>query len=90
MSESKFSGALNRLRKAPEESSTHQPSKLPDAAPNTPQRRFGKSADPAWTKITILMRRAHKRNVRRRLEDEGEGRDLSTLIDQLLGEWMGK
>jgi len=36
------------------------------------------------------MRKQVKKAVRRRLEDEDEGKDLSTLIDELLTEWLSK
>jgi hypothetical protein len=36
------------------------------------------------------MRKSIKRDVRRRLEDEGQGVDLSELIDRLLTDWLGK
>jgi hypothetical protein len=50
----------------------------------------GKRSDPEWANITILMRRSIKRDVRRRLEDEGEGMDLSELVDHLLTDWLSK
>jgi hypothetical protein len=91
MSESKFSGTLRRLKKTPETPSDPKPSQSASAGqrPLTGHYR-GKRSDPEWANITILMRRSIKRDVRRRLEDEEEGRDLSDLIDQLLFEWLGK
>jgi hypothetical protein len=88
MTESKFSGALSRLRKPGERGRRPSPTLSPPVTPKAPSRAVGKSADPSWTKITILMRRTHKRNVRHRLDEEGEGRDLSTLIDELLTDWL--
>jgi hypothetical protein len=88
MSESKFSGVLNRLGKPVERGRGASPTLSPPEGPKAPSRAVGKSADPTWTKITILMRRTHKRNVRHRLDEEGEGRDLSTLIDELLADWL--
>jgi hypothetical protein len=43
-----------------------------------------KALGPGLVAVTILMRKSVKRAVRRRLEDEEQGRDLSTLIDNLL------
>jgi hypothetical protein len=89
--ESKFSGTLARLRKpqqAPTESVAPEPAQ-PAAQP--PRRRPGKRSDPeTWANITILMRKQVKKAVRRRLEDEGEGKDITTLIDELLTEWLAK
>jgi hypothetical protein len=91
MSESKFSGTLRRLKKTPEAPTDPKPSISTSVGqrPLTGHYR-GKRSDPEWANITILMRRSIKRDVRRKLEDEGEGRDLSELIDQLLLEWLGR
>jgi hypothetical protein len=40
--------------------------------------------------VTILMRKSVKKAARRKLEDEEEGRDISTLIDELLTNWLSK
>jgi len=88
--ESKFAGTLSRLRKppkAPREAEAPQP---PVRSVSTPGRATGKRSDPEWGNITILMRKRVKRDVRRKLEDEDEGKDLSTLIDELLTEWLAR
>jgi hypothetical protein len=91
MSESKFSGTLRRLKKTPAASTDPKPS-IPSSTGQLPLTGHyrGKRSDPQWTNITILMRKSIKRDARRRLEDEEEGRDLSDLIDQLLLEWLEK
>jgi len=91
MSESKFSGTLNRLKKTAKAPSDPNPSNStsPIKPPLTGHHR-GKRSDPDWTNITILMRRTIKRDARRRLEDDGEGVDLSELIDRLLTDWLGR
>jgi len=91
MSESKFSGTLRRLKKTPEGATDPKPS----ISSSTGQRPLtghykGKRSDPEWANITILMRKSIKRDVRRRLEDAEDGRDLSELIDQLLSDWLSK
>ena len=55
-----------------------------------PDRATGKRSDPEWGNITMLIRKRIKRDVRRKLEDEEAGKDLSTLIDELLTEWLAK
>src|SRR3954451_20089628 len=90
MSESKFSGTLRRLKKTPEGA----PDPKPAISPSVGQRPLighyrGKRSDPEWANITILMRRSIKKDVRRRLEDAGEGRVISELTDQLLIDWLG-
>jgi hypothetical protein len=87
--ESKFAGTLKRLKKAPE-GTEGDPPQMSDQSRQTSQRPSGKRSDPAWSPITILMRKSVKRAVRRRLEDEEQGRDLSTLIDNLLSDWLSK
>ena len=88
--ESKFAGTLKRLRKAPESREGEIPTQTPDQLTQASQRSSGKRSDPAWSPVTILMRKSVKRAVRRRLEDEEQGRDLSTLIDSLLSDWLDK
>jgi hypothetical protein len=85
--ESKFAGTLKRLRKLPEGREGGISTQIPD---QPPQRPSGKRSDPAWSPVTILMRKSVKRAVRRRLEDEEQGRDLSTLIDSLLNDWLAR
>ena len=88
--ESKFAGTLSRLRKppkAPREAVAPEP---PIPSSPTTGRATGKRSDPEWGTITILMRKRVKRDVRHRLEDEEAGKDLSTLIDELLSEWLAK
>jgi hypothetical protein len=91
MSESKFAGPLSRLKKTAKRPSEPKPS-IPQSFTQTPVtgHHRGKRSDPQWANITILMRRSIKRDVRRRLEDEGEGVDLSELIDRLLTDWLSK
>ena len=88
--ESKFAGTLKRLRRASEGGKGENPTQTPDQPRQTSQRPSGKRSDPAWSPITILMRKSVKRAVRRRLEDEEQGRDLSTLIDNLLSDWLSR
>jgi hypothetical protein len=88
--ESKFAGTLKRLRKAPEGREGEISTQIPDQPPQPSQRPSGKRSDPAWSPVTILMRKSVKRAVRRRLEDEEQGRDLSTLVDSLLNDWLAR
>jgi hypothetical protein len=91
MSESKFAGTLKRLKKTPEAAPEEKPSLSPSIQQRPRAGHYrGKRSDPQWANITILMRRSVKRDVRRRLEDAGEGKDISDLIDQLLTDWLGK
>jgi hypothetical protein len=88
--ESKFTGTLKRLRKTEKATSTPEPMQLLANPAQASQRSFGKRSDPQWIAVTIYMRKSIKRAARRRLEDEEQGRDISTLIDELLSEWLAK
>jgi hypothetical protein len=86
--ESKFTGTLKRLRKAEKGTNPATPVQSLSQPGQAPQRVSGKRSDPEWRSVTILMRKSVKKSVRRRLEDEEQGRDLSTLIDELLTRWL--
>jgi hypothetical protein len=88
--ESKFAGTLKRLRKAPEGREREISTPTPAQPLQASQRPSGKRSDPAWSPVTILMQKSVKRAVRRRLEDEEQGRDLSTLVDSLLNDWLAR
>jgi hypothetical protein len=86
--ESKFTGTLKRLRKAEKGTEPVTPMQPLSRPEQGLQRASGKRSDPQWGSITHLMRKSVKKAVRRRLEDEEQGRDLSTLIDELLTRWL--
>ena len=96
--QSKFSGALARLRNTPEPE-TATPTAEPDAA-QTPVERpaapapkrgrgrpLGKRSDPEFKPTTLFLRTQTKRVAARLLEDRGEGQDLSELVEELLAKW---
>ena len=88
--ESKFASTLSRLRKPQKARRKAIAPEPPIPSVRAAGRATGKRSDPEWGNITILMRKQVKRDVRRRLEDEEAGRDISTLIDELLTEWLAK
>jgi hypothetical protein len=51
-------------------------------------RPRGKRSDAEWTYANVLVRKANRRAAQRKLEDEGTDRDLSELIDRLLGMYV--
>jgi hypothetical protein len=91
--QSKFSGALSRLkvRPAPEQDA-NEPANVP--ATHTPVmergkgRPPGKRSDPDYQPTTVLLRKQTKRAANRLLQDADDGQDLSDLIEQLLTEWI--
>ena len=89
--ESKFSGALAKLKQRPTSQST-----APRAARSVPEatsvrgkgRPPGKRSDPDYQPTTVLLRKQTKKTASRLLEDANTGQDLSELIEQLLTEWI--
>jgi hypothetical protein len=88
--ESKFTGTLKRLRKGEKGPTMPEPTHSPVPTQTGAQRASGKRSDPQWRSITVLLKKQNIKMTRRRLEDEEEGKDLSTLIDELLTEWLAK
>jgi hypothetical protein len=88
--ESKFAGTLQRLRKPSEGREEERSNQSPALPPLPASRTLGKRSDPSWNNITILMRDSVKREVRYQLSLEGKGRDISSLVDELLMEWLTK
>src|SRR5262247_1622870 len=89
--ESKFSGALAKLKQRPASQSTTPRSArpVPEAAPVRGKGRPpGKRSDPDYQPTTVLLRKHTKKTASRLLEDIDSGQDLSDLIEQLLTEWI--
>ena len=88
--ESKFAGTLQRLRKSPEGREGEKKAQSSILSQQSASRSSGKRSDPSWKNITILMRDSVKRDVRYHLSLEGQGKDISSLVDELLTEWLVK
>jgi hypothetical protein len=89
MEQSKFSGALSKLKQP----SVEQPVEAPMVeAPmiRGRGRPHSKSSDPDYQSTTVILRKLTKRTANRILEDEETGQDLSELIEELLLEWIQK
>lgn len=89
--ESKFSGALARLRQRPASppAATRPDLPLHEVAPSRGKGRPpGKRSDPDYQPTTVLLRKQTKKMANRLLEDTDTGQDLSELIEQLLTEWI--
>jgi hypothetical protein len=52
------------------------------------ERKAGKSADPAYTKLTAYIRKDTHQAVKIRLLQEGQGREFSELVEELLSGWL--
>jgi hypothetical protein len=89
--ESKFSGALAKLKQRPVSHSAAPRSVQPapeDAPVRGKGRPPGKRSDPDYQPTTVLLRKHTKKTASRLLEDASTGQDLSELIEQLLTEWI--
>jgi hypothetical protein len=89
--ESKFSGALAKLkqRSASSSAAPRATRPAPEAAPVRGKGRPpGKRSDPDYQPTTVLLRKQTKKTASRLLEDASTGQDLSELIEQLLFEWI--
>lgn len=90
--QSKFRGALAKLKERPAEQGRQPPPIIPASAeqPRPIGRPPGKRSDPDFEKTTVLLRKQTKKRANRKLEDEDAGQDLSDLIEQLLSKWIGQ
>jgi hypothetical protein len=91
--QSKFSGALAKLKQRPAPQAatprSARPAPAPEAAPVRGKGRPpGKRSDPEYQPTTVLLRKHTKKTASRLLEDGSTGQDLSELIEQLLTEWI--
>ena len=87
--ESKFSGALAKLKQRSASPSTATQSDRPPreaASSRGKGRPPGKRSDPDYQPTTVLLRKQTKKTASRLLEDADTGQDLSELIEQLLAE----
>ena len=91
MTGSKFAGfkAMREKREQTEAQQATLPESTP-AAPAASPRRVGrppgKRSDPAYQQVTVLLQAANYLEVRKRLL--GEKKEVSSLIDELLDNWL--
>jgi hypothetical protein len=58
------------------------------ATPRGPGRPPGKRSNAEWDYANILLRKHTKKMANRKLEDEGTDKDLSELVERLLGMYL--
>lgn len=71
---SKFTDIFERKNEAP--------------APVEPTRKLAKSKDPNYVPLTIYVRKDVRNKVQILLMENGRGRDMSGVIDDLLEAWV--
>jgi hypothetical protein len=60
----------------------------PAPLPRPPGRPPGKRSNAEWDYANILLRKQTKKLANRKLEDEGTDKDLSELVERLLGMYL--
>ena len=99
MAESKFSGALARLKRPQEQEPQNvAPPPAPPVAPRRENaiavrgrgRPAGKRSDPEFKPTTLILRETTTETTRRNLKDRKTGLDLSELVEKLLSDWNGE
>jgi hypothetical protein len=94
--QSKFAGALGRLKNKPAAPTKQHTGDEPPAisrtsAPGGKRRPVGKRSDPEYTPTTFFVRKETKRKAARLLlEDANSNTDLSDLVEQLLAKWVSE
>ena len=92
-------GALTQLRAPKRETESDPPAPSPPQAaetitpspvhlPRPPGRPPGKRSNAEWDYANILLRKHTKKMANRKLEDEGTDKDLSELVERLLGMYL--
>jgi len=59
-------------------------------SPKGPGRPRGKRTDPDFEQVTAYIRKDTHRNVQIALLNEAQRRQFSTLVEDLLSEWLNK
>lgn len=96
---SKFRGILDsaknrdpepaaQLPVPPPEPPKVEPPPSPAPVVRGPGRPRGKRSDPSFAQVTAYIPEATHRAVKIALLQEGEGREFSELVDELLSDWL--
>jgi hypothetical protein len=94
--QSKFAGALGRLKKpAPPESEQGKADELVprrvSTEPSGKGRAAGKRSDPEYSPTTFFVRKETKRKAAQLLLGDANSKtDLSDLVEQLLAKWVSE
>ena len=84
---SKFDKLLSTA-KGRGKASTKKSSQGPEAPARRRGRPTGKRSDPDFEQTTAYIRKETHRKVKIALLQEGEGREYSELVEDLLSEWL--
>jgi hypothetical protein len=61
---------------------------LQEPTPAARTARVGKRNNPEYVQRTAYIRKTTDRAVKRKLFDQGEGKEFSELVDELLSQWV--
>ena len=73
----------------PKPSAPHNAGEAKAAKPNK-ERAMGKSRNPDFQKLTVYIREKTRKAVAIQLLQEGQGREVSELVEDLLDGWTTK
>jgi hypothetical protein len=90
---SKFSGLLDAAKGRDEKPATSSKKRHGKARVSTDEKRGpgrppGKRSDPDFTQTTAYIRADTYKGVRIALLEEGEGREYSEIVEELLSKWL--
>jgi hypothetical protein len=93
--QSKFAGALGRLKQPstakPEKRQPQEPTGAPRPEPIAKAGRGGKRSDPAYSPATFFIRKETKRKAAQLLlNGAAPEKDLSDIVESLLAEWVSE
>ncbi len=88
-SQSKFNAILDRKRDSgePQKEDVQQVAESPSEERRGPGRPTGKRTNPHYAQVTAYIPKSLHEDVKIALIKEG-GKEFSTLVEELLGEWM--
>jgi hypothetical protein len=97
VSRSKFAGVLDAARQrepepepeplaAPTGETRQSPAQ--QEAPKIGRPRTGKRSNPDFEQVSVYVRKDTHRDVKIRLLQQGEGREFSELVEDLLAGWL--
>lgn len=84
---SKFDKILSSA-KGGDKTSAKKPAQGSDSTARRRGRPTGKRSDPDFEQTTAYIRKDTHRSVKIALLEEGEGREYSELVEELLSKWL--
>lgn len=87
-SKSKFKGLFDAATGRQPEEPVQEPETDIVSAPKQRGRPKGKRSDPAFEQVTAYIRKETHKTVKIALLQEGQDREFSELVEELLSDWL--